>query len=201
MTEFAEAIRALEAGRAIIMPTDTVYGLAVMPGIPGAIEELFRIKGRSEYKPVAIIGSTMRALSGVANFDERARLIAQRFWPGPLTMVLPRAPGFTAPLGPARTQGVGVRVPAFAPALDLLGLAGALAATSANRSGEPPATTVEEAKAIFGSEIDVYVDGGTCSGQPSSVVSVLDGLELLRPGPVPIEALHEILGAQGLEAS
>src|SRR5919106_1503245 len=111
--DYTEPIRALEAGRAIIMPTDTVYGLAVMPGIPGAIEELFRIKGRSEEKPVAILGSTMRGLSGVASFDERARALADRFWPGPLTMVLPRAPGFSAPLGPPSARGVGVRVPAF----------------------------------------------------------------------------------------
>jgi L-threonylcarbamoyladenylate synthase len=201
VSDYTEAIRALEAGRAIIMPTDTVYGLAVMPGIPGAIEELFRIKGRSEDKPIPVLGSTTRGLSGVASFDERAHAVAERFWPGPLTIVLPRAPGFSAPLGPPSARGVGVRVPAFAPALELLGLAGALAVTSANLSGESPATTVDQAKATFESHVDIYVDGGTCSGRPSSVVSLLDGLELLRPGPVSIESIQDVLGTKGAEAS
>jgi len=200
VSDYTEAIRTLESGRAIIFPTDTVYGLAVMPGIPGTIEELFRIKGRSEDKPVALLGSALAGLSGVAAFDERTRLVAEKFWPGPLTLVLPRAPGFAAPLGAPTTRGVGVRVPAFAPALELLGLAGVLAVTSANRSGEPPATTVDEARAAFESQVDVYVDGGTCSGRPSSVVSFLEGVELLRPGPVSIESIHELLSAQGSEA-
>jgi L-threonylcarbamoyladenylate synthase len=200
VAEYTEAIRALEAGRAIVMPTDTVYGLAVMPGIPGAIDELFRIKGRPEEKPVAILSATERGLSGVASFDERARLVAEKFWPGPLTLVLPRAPGFDVPLGPSTARGVGVRVPGFAPTLELLGFTGVLAVTSANRSGESPATTVQEARAAFESRVDVYVDGGTCSGRPSSVVSMLDGPELLRPGPVPMESVHELLGTRGVEA-
>ena len=193
MAEYTEAIRALEAGRAIVMPTDTVYGLAVMPGIPGAINELFLIKGRPEEKPVAILSATARGLSGVASFDEHARLVAEKFWPGPLTLVLSRAPGFDVPLGPSTARGVGVRVPDFAPALELLGFTGVLAVTSANRSGESPATTVQEARAAFESRVDVYVDGGTCSGRPSSVVSLVDGPELLRPGPVSIESIHEFL--------
>jgi L-threonylcarbamoyladenylate synthase len=172
-----------------------------MPGIPGAIDELFRIKGRPEEKPVAILSATARGLSGVASFDERARLVAEKFWPGPLTLVLPRAPGFAAPLGPSSARGVGVRVPDSEPALELLGFAGALAVTSANRSGESPATTVQAARAAFESRVDVYVDGGKCSGRPSSVVSLLDGPELLRPGPIAIDSIHEVLEARGVEAS
>ena len=201
MVEYTEAIRELEAGRAIVMPTDTVYGLAVMPGIPGAIDELFRIKGRPEEKPVAILGATARGLSGVASFEQRARLVAERFWPGPLTLVLPRAPGFNVPLGPMTARGVGVRVPDSAPALELLGFTGVLAVTSANRSGESPATTVQKARAVFESRVDVYIDGGPCSGRPSSVVSLVDGPELLRPGPVSIESIHELLGTHGVEAT
>jgi L-threonylcarbamoyladenylate synthase len=198
--DYIEVIRALEAGRAVIIPTDTVYGLAVMPGIPGAVDEMFRIKGRPEDKPVAILGATLRGLSGVATFDERARIVAERFWPGPLTMVLPRAVGFTVSLGPRETLGVGVRVPAFDPALELLGLAGVLAVTSANRSGERPASTVDEARAAFDADVDVYVDGGICSGRPSSVVSFLDRPKLLRPGPVSIGSIYALLGPQGAEA-
>jgi len=196
MADHAAAIRALEAGRAIIMPTDTVYGLAVMPGIPGAVDELFRIKGRPADKPIPVLAATARGLSGVATFNDRARLLAERFWPGPLTMVLPRAPGFTVALGPPGATGVGVRVPAFEPALELLGLAGVLAVTSANRSGEAPATTVAEARAAFDSEVEAYIDGGTCSGQPSSVVSLLNGAETLREGPVTMESVVELLGSR-----
>ena len=196
MADHAAAIRALEAGRAIIMPTDTVYGLAVMPGIPGAVDELFRIKGRPADKPIPVLAATARGLSGVATFNDRARLLAERFWPGPLTMVLPRAPGFAVVLGPPGATGVGVRVPAFEPALELLGLAGVLAVTSANRSGEAPATTVAEARAAFDSEVEAYIDGGTCSGQPSSVVSLLNGAETLREGPVTMESVVELLGSR-----
>ena len=196
MADHAAAIRALEAGRAIIMPTDTVYGLAVMPGIPGAVDELFRIKGRPADKPIPVLAATARGLSGVATFNDRARLLAERFWPGPLTMVLPRSPGFTVVLGPPGATGVGVRVPAFEPALELLGLAGVLAVTSANRSGEAPATTVAEARAAFDSEVEAYIDGGTCSGQPSSVVSLLNGAETLREGPVTMESVVELLGSR-----
>jgi L-threonylcarbamoyladenylate synthase len=184
VTDFSAAIRALEAGRAVVVPTDTVYGVAIMPGIPGAVHELFRIKGRPENRPVALLGTSARSFAGMAVFDDRARRLAERFWPGPLTMVLPRAPGFDLSLGSGRADGVGVRVPDCDVALDLLGLAGPLAVTSANKSGQPPATTVEDARASLGDEVDVFVHGGTCSGAPSTVVSIRREVHIVRSGPI-----------------
>jgi L-threonylcarbamoyladenylate synthase len=183
VTDLSAAVRALESGRPIVMPTDTVYGLAVMPGIPAAVEEVFRIKGRAKEKPVAVLATGVRAFTWIAAFDDRARRLADRFWPGPLTIVLPRAPAFALDLGAGR--GVGVRVPDHELALELLGLAGPLAVTSANRSDEPPATTVDEAREALGNEVEVFVDGGRCSGDPSTVVSLLeDEPVILRDGPL-----------------
>lgn len=183
MVDFAPAVRALEAGRAVVVPTDTVYGLAAMPGIPGAVDELFRIKGRPDDRPIAVLGTSIRALAGIAVFDDRARRLADRFWPGPLTMVLPRAGGLSLPLG-GDTKGVGVRVPACGVTLDLLGLAGPLAVTSANKSGQPPAHTVAEARESLGDEVDVFIDGGRCDGVPSTVVSLVGEVCVLRAGSI-----------------
>lgn len=181
--EMGDAVAALEAGRAVVIPTDTVYGLAALPGIAAGVKELFRLKGRAEDKPVAILAAAVAGVAGIGVMDERARRLATRFWPGPLTMVIPRAPGFDVDLGVG--FGVAVRVPDSAPALNLLGLAGPLAVTSANRSGAAPATTLEEARSTFGDDVRVYVDGGTCSGTPSTVVSLLgDEAGVLRPGPI-----------------
>jgi L-threonylcarbamoyladenylate synthase len=192
--DYSAVIRALESGRVVVIPTDTVYGLAVMPGIPGAVDELFRMKGRAGEKPLAILGATARALSGIASFDDRASALAGCFWPGPLTMVLPRAPGFTTALGPSDTPGVAVRVPRNEIASEILGLAGALAVTSANRSGEPPATTADDARAEFENEVAFCVDGGTCSAEPSSVISLLGAPEVLRVGPISAEDVAKCLG-------
>jgi L-threonylcarbamoyladenylate synthase len=188
VTEIARAVGALEAGKPIVLPTDTVYGVAALPGVPGAVDALFRIKERREGKPIAILAGGLAAMAGIGVIDAGARSLGERFWPGPLTLVLPRAPGFEIDLGGG--TGVGVRVPDCAPALDLLGLTGPLAVTSANRSGEKPATTVAEARDAFGAAVDVYIDGGKCDGLPSTVVSLL-GLapEILRPGPIDVEEI------------
>jgi L-threonylcarbamoyladenylate synthase len=191
--DIAGAVSALERGGVVVMPTDTVYGLAVMPGIAGGVEMLFQLKGRPEDKPIAILAGGLGALSGIGMLDERARQLAARFWPGPVTIVVPRAPGFEADLGEGR--GVALRVPDCPPALDLLGFTGPLAVTSANHSGQTPATTVAEARSTFGAEVDVYIDGGNCSGAPSTVVSLLDPApRVVREGPVSFDDITAALG-------
>jgi L-threonylcarbamoyladenylate synthase len=184
VAEFGAAVRALEAGRAVVIPTDTVYGLAAMPGIPGAVDELFRIKGRPDDRPIPILGTSVRSLAGIAVFDESARRLAGHFWPGPLTMVLPRAGGVTFSLGAATPESVGVRVPRCDVCLDLLGLTGPLAVTSANKSGRPPARTVDDARSSLEADVEVFVDGGRCDGAPSTVVSLVGGVDILRHGSV-----------------
>jgi L-threonylcarbamoyladenylate synthase len=186
------AIAALEGGKPIVMPTDTVYGLAALPGIPGAVTGLFRVKGRPDDKPVAVLAGGWSAMAGIGVLDSNARALGQRFWPGPLTVVVPRAPGFDVDLGGG--SGVALRVPDCRPALDLLGLTGPLAVTSANRSGSAPATTVDEARSIFGADVDVFIDGGRCAGSPSTVVSLLGSEpEILRPGPIGMDGIAAAL--------
>jgi L-threonylcarbamoyladenylate synthase len=177
----------------VVVPTDTVYGLAVMPGIPGAVDRLFAVKGRPEDKPIPVLAATGRALLAIAQFDAAARRVADRYWPGPVTLVLRRADNFNVPLGPRVEATIAVRVPDHPAALELLGLAGPLAVTSANRSGETPATTVDEARRILGEDVIVYLDGGVCNGESSTVVSLVDGVSVLRSGPITEEEIRALL--------
>ena len=190
-----DAEAALRAGGAIVVPTDTVYGLAALPDVPGAVDALFRAKGRAEDKPIPILGAAVDDLHAVAALDERARRLGARFWPGPLTLVLPRAPGFNVVLGRGDADTVAVRVPAHPVALELLRMAGPLAVTSANRSGEAPATTVDEARSALGAAVRVFLDGGKCDGAPSTIVALAPGFRLLREGALTQDDLLEAASA------
>ena len=195
--DIARALEELKAGRLVVIPTDTVYGVAARPDDPDAVGAVFAAKGRPSDKPLPILAATPSDLDRVAALGDAARLAA-RHWPGPLTLVVPRAPGFDHDLGGEpggwESQGVAVRVPACEVALELLRASGPLAVTSANRSGRPPATTVAEARAALGDEVRIYLDGGICAGRASTVVSLLGEVELLRAGPVPFGPLIQELG-------
>lgn len=189
MTDPNQALAELGEGRPIVIPTDTVYGVAVSPALPGAVEAVFAIKNRPDSKPLAVLGASLDDLSEVVEVSRRARAVAERFWPGPLTLVLPRRREWSHYLGSEPAAGVAVRVPRCAPALELLVRSGPLAVSSANRSGRPPARTVAEARSALGAEVSVFVDGGRCDGRPSTIVSLLGQPRTLRrgtlePGPV-----------------
>jgi L-threonylcarbamoyladenylate synthase len=143
-----------------------------------------------------VLGASAIDLVAVVRFDERASDLARRFWPGPLTLVLPRAVGFEVDLGGAPGAGVGVRVPACELALDLLQRSGPLAVTSANKSGEVPATTAEEARRALGDAVEVVIDGGRCDGVPSTVLSLVDEPEIVRAGPLD-EQVRGVLATGG----
>ena len=193
MTELRDAVAAVGAGRVCVIPTDTVYGVAASLTVPGAIDRLFALKGRPRDKPLPVLGGDAASLEDVVSFDEPARRLAERFWPGPLTIVLPRSRGFTVDLGGEGTT-VAVRVPAHRIALELIRATGPLAVTSANRSGAPPFTTAAEAVAEFGDDVCV-LDGGTCDGAPSTIVSLAPTPIFLREGGVSAEAvLAELAG-------
>lgn len=193
MSTLEEATAALERGALVVIPTDTVYGLAAHLGHPDAIARIFEAKGRPPEKPIPVLGASLAQLSDVAVFDERARKLAARFWPGPLTLILPRAEGFTTDLGGDETRTVGVRVPKEPRVLELLGMTGPLAVTSANRSGEAEATSLEEARAALGESVAAYVDGGRCVGTPSTIVFLVGERRLLREGLIPSEVVVQIL--------
>jgi L-threonylcarbamoyladenylate synthase len=184
------ALEELRAGRVAVIPTDTVYGLAAACS---AAPALFALKRRPQIKGLPILGSSVSDLERVATFSEAAHRIAEKLWPGPLTMVLARAPSFEADLG-GDGATVAVRVPAHEIVLELLARSGPLAVTSANLTGESPATTVAEARATFAPEIRAFLDGGRCDRVPSSVVSVTGDLSLLRAGSVTLAEVRQALG-------
>lgn len=193
------ALAALRSGGLVVLPTDTVYGVGCLPGAPGAIAALFAAKGRPRRKAIPVLGAGRADLDEVAAFDERAEVLAERFWPGPLTLVLPRAPGFRYDLGGEDRTTVAVRVPAHPLARALLAASGPLAVTSANRSSEPPAATVDEARAALGEAVAVYLDGGASAGEPSTVARLTPaGVEILRAGALDVTQLSAALAEHGL---
>ena len=182
MRDLDAAANSLRGGGIAVIPTDTVYGIGCVPRLSGAVGKVFELKGRPADKAIAVLGDGVGALETVAEFDERAQRMARTFWPGPLTLVLPRVHGFSHDLGGVGDGSIAVRVPQHPVALELLSITGPLAVTSANLSGEAPATTVVEARAIFSDRVDAYVDGGTCTGLPSTVLALIGPPMVLREG-------------------
>jgi L-threonylcarbamoyladenylate synthase len=190
MSDIDAGVNALRRGLPIVIPTDTVYGIAALTDSPGAIEALFAAKGRPSHRPLPVLGQSIADLRRVVTFGVSALAIAERFWPGALTVILPRASGFTDYLGDGGEASVAVRVPKNEIALELLERVGPLAVTSANRSDEPPAITPDEARAALGRAVDVVIDGGRMRGRPSTIVSLIDELSLVREGEVSLSEVQ-----------
>jgi L-threonylcarbamoyladenylate synthase len=188
--ELTELVAALGRGDVVVIPTDTVYGLAGRFDSPEAVQRIFEIKQRPPDKPLPVLAASVSDLSAVATFDPLARQLADAFWPGPLTLVLPRAEGFDADLGAGERGTVGVRVPEHELTRRLLEECGPLAVTSANRSGEPPATDAQAASKLFPELLTL--DGGPGAGQPSTVVSLVGRPKVLRSGALE-DAVHQVL--------
>lgn len=187
----------LRGGGLVAFPTETVYGLGALAGDREAVRSVFEAKGRPGTDPLIVHGADRRQLEPVvSDWPPAADQLARRFWPGPLTMVLPR----TAALPPEVSSGrptVAVRVPAHPVALALLAATAApVAAPSANRFGRISPTTAEHVLAELDGRIDLILDGGpTTLGLESSVVDLTGPVpELLRPGGVTLEDLREELG-------
>ncbi|MDP9225438.1 MAG: L-threonylcarbamoyladenylate synthase [Actinomycetota bacterium] len=193
MSSIDAAIDALRQAQPIVIPTDTVYGIAVLPHAAGAIEALFAAKRRPTNRPLPVLGESIADLRRVVTFDPRATAIGKRFWPGPLTAILPRAPAFIDYLGEGAETAVAVRVPRNEIALELLHQVGPLAVTSANLSGEPPALTYEEARAALGRVVPLVIDGGRMSGRASTIVSLIDEPALVREGEVSLSEVQSVI--------
>lgn len=182
----------LAAGRLVVFPTDTVYGVAARPDVPDATGRIFEAKGRPRTLTLPVLADRDQA-AGVAAFDPRAEALANRFWPGALTIVLPRtelAAGWD--LGEEQAT-VGVRMPAHQDALALLRRTGPLAVTSANRSGEPTPTTCEGVRSALATSVAVYLCGGSTSNTPSTVVDLTGPApRVVRAGAI---ATEEVLAA------
>ncbi len=168
----AVAIEVLRAGGIVALPTDTVYGIAVALTTPDGIERLFHVKHRAPEKGIALLLADAAQARAIAQLNADADLLAAAFWPGPLTLVLPRDPAVALP--EALTGGsstVGLRVPDHPCVRAIAGAIGPLPTTSANRSGAPDALDAETVLAQLGADVDLVLDGGLARGAvPSTVV-------------------------------
>jgi L-threonylcarbamoyladenylate synthase len=192
------AVDALRQGLVLGIPTDTVYGLAVSPFVPGATDRLFAVKRRPRdvALPVLVAG-VEQAGSLVAGVSPVAAALMDRFWPGPLTIVLARPPDphVALDLGENR-ETVGIRCPDHPVPLALCRRAGPLATTSANLHKEATAETAADVVSVFGDDVPYVVDGGPARGLPSTVVDCTGTeLRLLREGRLPWASVLEAAGA------
>ena len=189
------AVAAIRAGDLVVLPTDTVYGLAADAFSPAAVGRLLEAKGRGRSMPTPVLVPAWRTLDGLVDVvPPAARTLVEAFWPGGLTLVLRHAASLAWDLG--ETKGtVALRMPLDPIALAVLEQTGPLAVSSANRSGLPPATDAAEAARQLGTAVEVYLDGGA-SGEPvpSTIVDLTgDQPTVLRLGAVPVEELLALL--------
>jgi L-threonylcarbamoyladenylate synthase len=192
----ADAIEVLRAGGVVGLPTDTVYGIGVALDAPRGIERLFEAKNRPPDKAIMLLLADAEQATDVAEFGPAARVLAAAGWPGGLTLVLPQRPGAGLPaILTAGTPTIGLRVPDHPTPRALAAAVGPLPVTSANRSGQPTATTADAILADLGDALDLILDGGPGRGErPSTVIDCSGDLpRLLRDGAIPAAALGAVL--------
>jgi tRNA threonylcarbamoyl adenosine modification protein (Sua5/YciO/YrdC/YwlC family) len=185
-----DVVAALRAGGVVLLPTDTVYGLAVATAVPTAVAQLFALKGRGRDVPIAVLVADAAQAWELAAPPVPAAAIGlgEKWWPGPLTLVVARAPGWGVDIGGSGGT-VGLRCPDDAMVRELCRAVGPLATTSANRHGEPTPPSAAEAAVAVGHS-GLVVDGGRLAGAPSTVVDcTVSPPRVLREGAVPAAAL------------
>lgn len=189
------AVDVLQHGGLVAFPTDTVYGLAVLPFKAETVEQLFTAKGRNSSKAIAVLVGEVEHLNQVTTgLSETARRLVERFWPGPLTLIVPKRS--TLPEVLSQNQTVGVRMPDHPLALLLLRAIGPLAVTSANLSGSDNTNTAAEVMEQMNGRVHLIIDGGRSTGGVPSTVVDCTGAELSieRPGPISLEEIKQALG-------
>ncbi len=188
------ATQAAARAELVVLPTDTVYGIGCDAFSSSAVGDLLRAKGRGRDMPVPVLVGSPRTVAGLTEtLPAAAEALIEAFWPGPLTIVVRHAPSLVWDLGEAGGT-VAVRMPLHPVAIELLGLVGPMAVSSANRTGEPPPTTVDDAQAQLGESVSVYLDGGACAAAvPSTIVDLTTGVpRVLRVGVVSLAELREV---------
>ncbi len=190
-----EAVNALRRGALVVLPTDTVYGLAADAFRPESVAALLQLKGRGRDMPVPVLVGSVRTLDGVAAaVPEVGRRLVEAFWPGGLTLVCHEQPSLQWDLG--ETHGtVAVRMPLHPVAIEVLRETGPLAVSSANRSGDPPARRAADAQAQLGGDVAVYLEAGaTEDDTPSTIVDLTgDVPRVLRAGAFATATLREVV--------
>jgi len=191
-----KAVEALRRGELVVYPTETLYALGADAASPLALRRLFAAKVREAGKPVALIAADPAMAFAIArDIPGAARRLAKAFWPGPLTLVMPAKAGLPESLVGA-DGGVGVRVSSHPIAHALAHRLGRpITATSANSAGQPPSTTIEQARAAFGRKVKVYLEGGELGGSPPSTVVAFDreAIKVLRAAAIPRRRLEAAL--------
>ena len=191
----AAAITAVQEGRLVVLPTDTVYGVGADAFTPPAVSALLAAKGRGRNVPPPVLVGSVRAASALTeSLGAFGQDLIDEFWPGPLTLVLRATSTLKWDLGD--TLGtVAVRMPLHPVALELLRRTGPMAVSSANRHGSAAATTAAEAESQLGSAVSVYLDGGPCADNVPSTILDLTGTvpRMLRAGAVNIDQLRKIV--------
>jgi L-threonylcarbamoyladenylate synthase len=181
-------------GGLVVYPTDTVYGLGCDPFNVKAVKRVFRVKGDRK-KPLPILACSVADLEKIARLSDVARKIAAKFWPGPLTVIVPKKPALPD-IVTCDLDSVGVRVPKHDVAIQLIRLSdGLLVGTSANKTGQKPACTASEALEQLGEEVNVVLDGEkTILGKPSTVADLTtEEPKILREGPIALKDILEAL--------
>lgn len=188
------AAKIIQDGGLIAFPTDTVYGIGVSAFNEAAIEKIYQVKGRSYQKAIPILLDSAHRLKNVLLTEtEITNKLVNRFWPGPLTLIVPIHPDL--PHNLSSGNNIGVRVPDHDLIRDLLKKTGPLAATSANLSGKPSGLTAEEVQKELGGEIDLILDGGKVPGGMASTVLDCSGeeIKILREGPISLADINKVL--------
>lgn len=189
------AIAAAKRGDLVVFPTDTVYGLGTDAFSQKGPQKLMAAKGRDRNMPIPVLVGHLKALDGLAQrVDGVTKSLAEAFWPGALTIVVNAQPTLRWDLGETN-QTVALRMPLNPIAIELLNAVGPMAVSSANKTGQPPATNVEEAIAQLGEVVTIYLDGGQTPGNiASTIVDVSSGeIKLLRQGAIPLEEIRLIV--------
>lgn len=192
-----QAVEVLRSGGLVAFPTDTVYGVGAMAFDASGVARLYEVKGRDQDKAIPVLISGADVLDQVAEGPPAiSQKLAERFWPGPLTLVVWRHPALAREV--SRGPTVGVRVPNHAVALGLLVAAGPLAVTSANRSGGRNPVTAQDVLDDLGGKVELLLDGGrTPGGVPSTVVDCTQAAPfLVREGPVSFDEISRFLKEQ-----
>jgi tRNA threonylcarbamoyl adenosine modification protein (Sua5/YciO/YrdC/YwlC family) len=195
----AAASRAVQLGRLVVLPTDTVYGVGADAFDPAAVRDLLAAKGRGREMPPPVLVSAATTLDAIAiGVPGYARALVDAFWPGPLTLVCTQQSSLQWDLGDTRGT-VAVRMPDHPVALALLERTGPLAVSSANLTGQPAAVDADQAEAMLGDRVAVVVDGGEAPGKEASTIVDVTGSQgrVLRRGALSLEQLNAVLEPLG----
>jgi L-threonylcarbamoyladenylate synthase len=190
-----QAVAALQRGELAVLPTDTVYGVAADAFSPAAVEKLLAAKGRGRDMPVPVLVGSKQGLDGLADYvTDDMRALVDAFWPGALTIIVQAAPSLAWDLGETRGT-VAVRMPQHPVTLEVLSTTGPLAVSSANRTGEPPPVTAEEARMMLGESVEVYLEAGPTAAAVASTIVDLTGdrPQVRRTGALSREDLATVL--------